>query len=114
MAALNMRQNLSSIQSQTINKIRPGGKTVAIGLQLGVVPNIVFFRQDEAMDVILNTADRFLWDCSRISHAVKQQLDERLGSSWHVITGEAFGYEVTFEGRSLISVLYGSLAIVAW
>ncbi len=66
------------------------------------------------MDVILNTADRFLWDCSRISHAVKQQLDERLGSSWHVITGEAFGYEVTFEGRSLISVLYGSLAIVAW
>ena len=43
MAALNMRQNLSSIQSQTINKIRPGGETVAIGLQLGVVPNIVFF-----------------------------------------------------------------------
>ena len=81
---------------------------------LNFVVVFCFLLQDEALEVILNTAEKYPWDGARIAQLVKLQLDDRLGPSWHAAAGEAFGYELTYEGRGLISVLYGSLAVVAW
>ena len=71
-------------------------------------------NKEDAMDVIMNACERYSWDSTRISGHVKKNLDDRLGAAWHVIVGETFSFEVTFESDFFIYVFYGSLGIVAW
>lgn len=40
-------------------------------------------------------------------------LDKRLGCIWHVIVGEEYGFEISYEA-SMTYVHYGSLAILMW
>ncbi len=75
---------------------------------------MLLFHQEEALDIVLNACEKFPWDSSRIAQYIKTQLDDRLGASWHVAAGEAFSFELAFEGDSLLYLFYGSLGIVAW
>ena len=34
-------------------------------------------------------------------------MDKRCGSSWHVIVGEGFGFEITHEMRNLLHMFFG-------
>ncbi len=69
---------------------------------------------EDALDVILSAAERYSWCADKISAQVKRNLDDRLGAAWHVIVGETFAFEITFESDAFIYVFYGSLGIVAW
>jgi dynein light chain 4 len=33
---------------------------------------------------------------------IKDQMDKKFGSPWHVIVGKAFAYEITYEVRAYI------------
>lgn len=42
-------------------------------------------------------------------------MDKRAGSSWHVVVGEGFGYEVTHEMRNLLFMYFaGNLGVLVW
>lgn len=69
---------------------------------------------DEALDIILAACELLPWDNLGISNHIKNHLDDRLGTPWHVVVGESFGFEITSEGGDLMFVYYGSLAIMAW
>ena len=66
------------------------------------------------MEVILSAAEKYPWDNRRIANQVKKNLDERLGASWHVVVGETYSFEITYESECLIYLYYGSLAILCW
>lgn len=38
-------------------------------------------------------------------------MDKRAGSSWHVVVGEGFGFEMTHEVRNLLYMYFGSVVI---
>jgi dynein light chain 4 len=40
-------------------------------------------------------------------------MDKRAGSSWHVVIGEGFGFEITHEMRNLLYMFFGG-NIVLW
>jgi dynein light chain 4 len=34
-------------------------------------------------------------------------MDKRAGSSWHVVVGEGFGFEITHEMKNLLYMFFG-------
>ncbi|KAG9338863.1 hypothetical protein JZ751_025303 [Albula glossodonta] len=53
----------------------------------------------------------------RISAAkmIKESMDKKFGSSWHVVIGEGFGFEITHEVKNLLYMFFGgSLAVCVW
>ena len=46
---------------------------------------------------------------------IKESLDKKFGSSWHVVVGEGFGFEVSYELKNLMYMFFaGNLAVCAW
>ena len=43
---------------------------------------------------------------------LQTELDKRMGCSWHVIVGEEFGFDVTYEIGNMIYIFYGSLGLL--
>ncbi|NWS50310.1 DNAL4 protein, partial [Probosciger aterrimus] len=42
-------------------------------------------------------------------------MDKKFGSSWHVVIGEGFGFEITHEVKNLLYMFFGgSLAVCVW
>lgn len=57
------------------------------------------------------------WICLSQSAAkmIKETMDKKFGSSWHVVIGEGFGFEITHEVKNLLYMFFGgSLAICVW
>jgi hypothetical protein len=38
-----------------------------------------------------------LLTCSQCAKAIKELLDKKFGASWHVVVGEGFGFEISYE-----------------
>ncbi|KAF3852910.1 hypothetical protein F7725_006265, partial [Dissostichus mawsoni] len=38
---------------------------------------------------------------------IKESMDKKFGSSWHVVIGEGFGFEVTHEVKNLLYMFFG-------
>ena len=55
--------------------------------------------QDEIIEVVISALEKFHWENREIAFWVKSELDKRLGCSWHVVVGEEFGFDITYEVR---------------
>ena len=43
------------------------------------------------------------------------QLDKKFGPSWHVVVGEGFGFEISYELKNLMYMFFaGNVAVCAW
>lgn len=46
---------------------------------------------------------------------IKDAMDKKFGTFWHVIVGEGFGFEVSYETKNLLYLFFGgNLAVVIW
>ena len=46
---------------------------------------------------------------------IKEILDKKFGASWHVVVGEGFGFELSYEVNKLFYMFFaGSLAVCVW
>lgn len=46
---------------------------------------------------------------------IKETMDKKFGSYWHVVVGEGFGFEVSYETKHILYLFFGgNLAIVLW
>ena len=46
---------------------------------------------------------------------IKELLDKKFGASWHVVVGEGFGFELSYEVNKLFYMFFaGSLAVCVW
>ena len=42
-------------------------------------------------------------------------MDKKFGSSWHVVMGEGFGFQITHEMKNLLYMYYnGTVGILVW
>merc|ERR1719319_334066 len=50
--------------------------------------------------------------CAKI---IKEMLDKKFGPSWHVVVGEGFGFELSYEVQKLMYMFYApTLAVCVW
>lgn len=44
----------------------------------------------------------------KAAQLIKDTMDKKFGSTWHVCIGEGFGFEVTYQARNLIFLYYST------
>jgi dynein light chain 4, axonemal len=45
---------------------------------------------------------------------IKESLDHKYGPSWHCVIGEGFGYEVTYEAKFMLYLVFNTVGIVVY
>ena len=72
---------------------------------LGQAPSYLYHTfelllcQEEIIEVVITALEKFHWENRDIAFWVKAELDKRFGCSWHVVVGEEFGFDITYEVR---------------
>jgi dynein light chain 4 len=58
----------------------------------------------EVRRVLIKSASKFL----------KELLDKKCGSSWNVIVGEGYAFDVTFEEGSILYCFMNGMGVLLW
>lgn len=49
------------------------------------------------------------------ANLIKEQLDKKFGPSWHVLVGEGFGFDISYEVNTLLYLFFGgNTGICIW
>ncbi|KAI9529054.1 Dynein light chain 4, axonemal [Dissostichus eleginoides] len=51
----------------------------------------------ETMELCVTACEKFATNNESAAKMIKESMDKKFGSSWHVVIGEGFGFEVTHE-----------------
>lgn len=71
--------------------------------------------QSEAVEVAVTACEKFATSNERAAKMIKDAMDKKYGPSWHVVVGESFGFEISFECSFLLYMFFGTnLAILIW
>ena len=69
----------------------------------------------DVMDICINACERYSTNNETAAKAIKENLDKRFGPSWHVVVGEGFGFEISYEKKNLMYMFFaGNIAVCAW
>ncbi|KAJ3082697.1 Dynein light chain 4, axonemal [Quaeritorhiza haematococci] len=68
----------------------------------------------EAVDMVVTAVEKHPGNFEAAAKTVKEQMDKRSGSSWHVVLGEGYGFEITHEMRNLLFMYFGTVGILVW
>lgn len=45
---------------------------------------------------------------------IKAGLDKKFGAAWHCVIGEGFGFDITYQAKNMIYIVYGTIGILAY
>ncbi|KAJ3206802.1 Dynein light chain 4, axonemal [Clydaea vesicula] len=68
----------------------------------------------EAVDMVVTAVEKHPGNYEAAAKNIKEAMDKRCGSSWHVIVGEGFGFQMTYEQKNLLFMYFGALGIIVW
>ena len=87
----------------------------------------------EVMEIATNACEKYLNDNQSVGHEIsrsvchlnplllqaaqmiKEALDARFGTTWHVVVGEGFGFDISYEISRLFYMFFaGNLGVCAW
>uniref|UniRef100_A0ABI7XVZ9 Dynein light chain n=1 Tax=Felis catus TaxID=9685 RepID=A0ABI7XVZ9_FELCA len=62
----------------------------------------------ETMELCVTACEKFSNNNESAAKMIKETMDKKFGSSWHVVIGEGFGFEITHEEEPVLSRDTGS------
>ncbi|XP_026053878.1 dynein light chain 4, axonemal isoform X1 [Carassius auratus] len=69
----------------------------------------------ETMELCVTACEKFVSNNENAAKMIKESMDKKFGSSWHVVIGEGFGFEITHEVKNLLYMFFGGgLAVCVW
>ncbi|XP_007907984.1 dynein axonemal light chain 4 [Callorhinchus milii] len=69
----------------------------------------------ETMELCVTACEKFSTNNETAAKMIKETMDKKFGSSWHVVVGEGFGFEVTHETKNMLYMFFGgNVAICVW
>lgn len=46
---------------------------------------------------------------------IKETMDKKFGTAWHTVVGESYGFEISYDSRSLLYMFFGgNTAVCTW
>ncbi|XP_037703933.1 dynein light chain 4, axonemal isoform X3 [Choloepus didactylus] len=57
----------------------------------------------ETMELCVTACEKFSNNNESAAKMIKETMDKKFGSSWHVVIGEGFGFEITHEALSHVT-----------
>ncbi|BES89242.1 Dynein light chain [Nesidiocoris tenuis] len=71
--------------------------------------------KNEAIELIVTACEKFATNNEVAAKVIKDNLDEKFGPSWQVAVGEGFGFNITYELKTLLFLYFGgNLGICIW
>ncbi|KAJ3365552.1 Dynein light chain 4, axonemal [Allomyces arbusculus] len=68
----------------------------------------------ETVDMVVTYLEKHPGNYEAAAKAVKEVMDKKCGTSWHVVVGEGFEFEVTYEMRNLLFMYFGTFGVLLW
>jgi len=69
----------------------------------------------EVMEICNNACDSHAANNELCAKNIKEVLDKKFGPSWHVIVGEGFGFEISYETKKMFYMFSaGCSAVCVW
>ncbi|KAL1767640.1 dynein light chain 4, axonemal [Sigmodon hispidus] len=66
----------------------------------------------ETMELCVTACEKFSNNNESAAKMIKETMDKKFGSSWHVVIGEGFGFEITHEVKNLLYLYFGGTLAV--
>ena len=71
--------------------------------------------RDQVMEICNSACDTHAENNEMCAKMIKEILDKKFGASWHVVVGEGFGFELSYEVKKLLYMFFaGTLAVCVW
>ncbi|XP_060528899.1 dynein axonemal light chain 4 [Cylas formicarius] len=69
----------------------------------------------ESMELVVTACEKHSANNEAAAKMIKDEMDKKFGPPFHVVVGEDFGFEVSYECTNLLYMFFGgNLAIVIW
>ncbi|ALC41804.1 CG8407 [Drosophila busckii] len=69
----------------------------------------------EVVELSVSACEKFSSNYELAAKLIKETMDKKFGIYWHVVVGEGFGFEVSYETENILYLFFaGNLAIVMW
>jgi len=69
----------------------------------------------EAQELCVTACEKFATNNESAAKFVREQMDKKFGSGWHVVIGESFDPAITHEPKSILFMFVGgTVAILVW
>lgn len=71
---------------------------------------------NEAVEVVTLALDKYIAskNYEAAAKSIKDSMDRKFGQMWHCAIGEGFGFDVTYQQRSMVYIYYGNLGILLY
>ena len=69
--------------------------------------------KSEVMEICNNACDQHANNNENCAKTIKEILDRKFGPSWHVIVGEGFGFEISYEVKKMLYMFSARFTAVA-
>ncbi len=69
--------------------------------------------RDQVMEICNSACDTHAENNEMCSKMIKEILDKKFGPSWHVIVGEGFGFEISYEVKMMLYMFSAKFSAVA-
>ncbi|XP_075220560.1 dynein axonemal light chain 4 isoform X1 [Lycorma delicatula] len=69
----------------------------------------------EAMELCVTACEKHAANNEAAARMIKEMMDKKFGPSWHAVVGEGYGFEISYECKSLLYMFFGgNVAICIW
>ncbi|EDW08768.1 dynein axonemal light chain 4 [Drosophila mojavensis] len=69
----------------------------------------------EVVELVVGMCEKFSSNYETCARMIKDTMDKKFGIYWHVVVGEGFGFEVSYETENILYIFFGgNMAIVLW
>ncbi|GLV34217.1 uncharacterized protein CBL_00147 [Carabus blaptoides fortunei] len=69
----------------------------------------------EAIELAVTACEKHAANNEAAARMIKESMDKKFGPSWHVVVGEGFGFEISYECKNLLYLFFGgNVAICIW
>ncbi|KAK4876061.1 hypothetical protein RN001_012483 [Aquatica leii] len=69
----------------------------------------------ESVEIVVTACEKFSANNEAAAKMIKDQMDKKFNPPFHVVVGEGYGFEITYQCQSLLFMYFaGTLAICIW
>ncbi|KAI9218765.1 hypothetical protein BC828DRAFT_387747 [Blastocladiella britannica] len=68
----------------------------------------------ETVDMVVTFLEKHPGNYEAAAKAIKEVMDKKCGTSWHVVIGEGFEYEITYEVKQILFMYFASYGVLVW
>ncbi|XP_026474350.1 dynein light chain 4, axonemal [Ctenocephalides felis] len=71
--------------------------------------------KSESVELAVTACEKFAANNEAAARMVKEAMDKKFGPSWHVVVGEGFGFEVSYQTQNLMYMYNGgTVGVCIW